>query len=96
MLMHNMWYAWHQHVWHAGRVMPAGMAVLTGMVQRVLSGERTPLAERAGKALQLRLAARHLSRSAALVALCLTYSLLPCCPSGLYAPIFCIRARWVI
>jgi hypothetical protein len=31
----------------------------------VLTGERTPLAERGGKALQLRLAARHLSRLAA-------------------------------
>ena len=66
MLMHNMWYALHQHVWNTGQVLPAGMAALTSMVQRVLSGERTPLGERAGKALQLRLAARHLSRSAAL------------------------------
>ena len=81
MLMHNMWYAWHQHVWHAGRALPAGMAALTGMVQRVLSGERTPLAERAGKALQLRLAARHLSRSAALISW--PDLLLPCCPPGM-------------
>ena len=66
MLMHNMWFACHQHDWSAGRAMPAGMAALTSMVQRILSGERTPLAERAGKALQLRLAARHLSRSASL------------------------------
>ena len=72
MLMHNMWHAWHQQVWHAGRGLPAGRAALTAMVQRILSAGRTPLTQRAGKALQLRLAARHLARSAASpVPLCL-------------------------
>ena len=67
----NLWFAWHQHVWGqamqppvvlAGSQLSSSTAGLSAMVQRVISGERTPLAERAGKALQLRLASRHLSR----------------------------------
>lgn len=76
MLMHNLWHTWHQNVWSAGRVLPAGSATLTAMVQRILSRERTPLAERAGRALQLRLSARHLSRSAASPVPCLIHHLL--------------------
>ena len=68
----NLWFAWHQHVWGqavqppdapAGSQLSSSTAGLGAMVQRIVSGERAPLAERAGKALQLRLASRHLSRS---------------------------------
>ena len=70
-LAHNLWHAWHQHSWSSAArqqgvsQLSASRAGLSAMVALVLTGERTPLAERGGKALQLCLAARHLSRLAA-------------------------------
>ena len=74
-LAHNLWHAWHQHSWssaarqQAVSQLSASRAGLSAMVALVLTGERTPLAERGGKALQLRLTARHLSRLAAYISL---------------------------
>lgn len=79
-LAHNLWFAWHQHVWGAGHLpsakggpalgqLSASSAGLGAMVTLIMTGQRTPLAERAGKLLQLRLAARHLSRLANAMAL---------------------------
>lgn len=76
-LTHNLWYTWHQHVWATRQVLSAGRAELSSMVEHIMTSERTPLAERAGKALQLRLGARHLSRSAASSATVLAFAFNP-------------------
>lgn len=66
-LVHQLWYSWHAALWDCSRrpYGPSGVmhSSLSGLVVTVLSGSRkSSLATRTTKSLQLRLAARHLSK----------------------------------
>ena len=87
-VVHQLWYTWHAALWDCSRS-PHSPSVLTqsslsGLVASVLdSSRKSSLSARTTKSLQLRLAARHLSKCGlpllALVFAAVCVPSFPCC-----------------